>query len=332
MWSSKPGYVSYLRVPTFVWWDVTTRCNLRCMHCYSRSGAGNACSDELSTEQATKLIEELASLGVFYIYFLGGEPFIRPDFMRLVSVARANGVDVMINTNGWFISKERAKELSNLGVHQVRVSIDGATPATHDAMRGMRGSFKRAIAAIGFLKEGGVPIVSIVSTSTRKNLGEIPELVDLAVALRVNDIQVLLISSSGRGEDNFTSLGLSEADGVWLRDQLAMKSQQHSGRIAIHSVDGIIDSPCTKCLQSKGRIRADFMGCRAARTCCDITANGDVVPCLLVRHPVAGNVQSKSFEEIWSNSPVFDRWRNNESAMRNVLHASTTKSAYASAL
>ena len=106
-----------LEAPMFIWWDVTTRCNLRCMHCYSRSGLGNTNRDELSTEQATRLIEELASIGVFYIYFLGGEPFIRSDFLQLVSVARANTLEIMINTNGWFVTWACANELARLGVY-----------------------------------------------------------------------------------------------------------------------------------------------------------------------------------------------------------------------
>lgn len=300
--------VSFLASPIYVWWDVTNRCNFNCLHCYSRSGLQNPGPDELKTDEAKKLISELSEIGVFYIYFLGGEPFIRPDFMDLVAFARSNNVEVMINTNGWFITKSIAERLKEFDVRQVRVSLDGACADTHDYFRGKQGAFSRAIAAIENLNEAGIDRVGVVPTITRHNIHEVDQLLDLAADLGIHELQCVPLCSSGRGADNFGDMGLTPGDNLQLREILERKRTQYQGKMIVHSVEGVLETPCTLCVH-KGRVRPDFMGCRAGRASCNIDYNGNVIPCLLIREPVAGNIRLHTFKEIWDNSPVFMKWR-----------------------
>jgi radical SAM protein with 4Fe4S-binding SPASM domain len=300
--------VNYLQAPLFVWWDVTNKCNFNCIHCYSRSGIQRSSSDELTFNEAKKLISEFAELGVFYIYFLGGEPFIRPDFIDIIALARKYEIGVMINTNGWFINKSISSILKQLGVHNIRVSIDGACSETHDSFRNMRGAFTQAVAALKYLIEARIPHVSVVSTITRYNINEADQIIDLAANLGVADVQCVPLSISGRGADNFDKIGLTIEQNLQLSEIIKEKHKQYLGKTNVYSVDGIFDKPCTHCVQ-RGEIKPDFMGCRASRTACNIDYNGNVLPCLLVREPIAGNIRQQSFKEIWDHSSVFELWR-----------------------
>lgn len=300
--------VNYLQAPLFVWWDVTNRCNFNCLHCYSRSGIQRSSSDELTFNEAKKLISELAELRVFYIYFLGGEPFIRPDFIDIIALARKHEIGVMINTNGWFINKTISSILKQLSVHNIRVSIDGACSETHDSFRNMRGAFTQAVAALKYLIEAEIPHVSVVSTITRYNINEVNQIIDLAASLGVADIQCVPLSISGRGADNFDKIGLTIEQNLQLSEIIKEKHKQYLGKTNVYSVDGIFDKPCTHCVQ-RGEIKPDFMGCTASRTACNIDYNGNVLPCLLVREPIAGNIRQQSFKEIWDHSSVFELWR-----------------------
>ncbi len=125
-----------------VFWNMTSRCNLSCSHCYIDAGAPQA--NELSTAEATAFMEDLAKMKVPLLMFTGGEPFLRPDLLKLASNAHDLGLRTAISTNGTMITKEKASMLKSFGVEYVGVSLDGATRETHDHIRG-DGSFAKAI-------------------------------------------------------------------------------------------------------------------------------------------------------------------------------------------
>ncbi len=158
------------------------------------------------------------------------------------------------------------------------------------------------------LIEAGIPRVSVVLTITRYNINEADQIIDLAASLGVADVQCVPLSISGRGADNFDKIGLTIEQNLHLSEIIKEKHKQHLGKTIVYSVDGIFDNPCTHCVQ-RGKIKPDFMGCRAGRTACNIDYNGNVIPCLLVREPVAGNICLQSFKEIWDHSSVFELWR-----------------------
>lgn len=300
--------VSYLSFPIYVWWDITNKCNFNCLHCYSRSGPNNDSSDELTIDEIKKIILDLSKNGIFFIYFLGGEPFIRHDFMEIITFARKCNIGIMVNTNGWFITENIAERLKAIEIGNVRVSLDGATQNTHDYFRKKTGAFSRAVSALKNLKAARINKISAVATITKYNISEINELIDLAFSMGVNDIQCVPLSNCGRGFDNYIDFGLEIEDTISLRKALDQKKKQYNGRMVVYAVDGVLDNPCTICVK-EGKVRPDFMGCRAGRTACNIDYNGNIIPCLIVREPIAGNVRDQSFKEIWDNSAIFRAWR-----------------------
>ncbi len=183
--------------PLFVVWNFTNRCNLRCRHCYQN--AGSPLPNELNTAEAIRVVKELSDFDVPSIAFAGGEPLIRRDFFTVAEYARECGMYVSVATNGVLISREVAKRLSKI-VHYVEVSIDGSTPELHDAFRGVRGSWDRAIAAVNYLVDEGVT-VGIATTATRSNLAEVYEIIDLAEQLNADFFICFNFIPTGRGKE-----------------------------------------------------------------------------------------------------------------------------------
>lgn len=108
--------------------------------------------------------------------------------------------------------------------------------------------------------------------------------------------------------DNYDTISVSGEQAAALRTILRDKRAEYTGRMSIYSNDGLLPSKTSEAI-TDGRVVPDFMGCQAARTCCDIDYNGNVIPCLLVRKPVAGNVREMPFVDIWARSATFEAWR-----------------------
>ena len=288
---------SYLSAPLFAWWDITAKCNLKCKQCYSASG--HALPDELSTSQAIGILDQLAARKVFYIYFLGGEPFLRDEFFSILEHCKSLGLGVMISTNGWFVDRDCADRLASLVVRHVRVSIDGANAKTHDAIRGVQGSFERAVNAVRCLKAAGVPMVGMAPTLMQRNVHEAPEIIDLARNLGATEIQLGQVCKVGRGEqlDELTVEQIAD-----LRQMLARKNREWGSEIRISGSEGIWEGKPFRSRVLDGNTFPSIMGCGAGRTCMAIAPNGAVRACLLNRRPF-GDLSKTSFDDLWRSHP-----------------------------
>ena len=148
-------------------WNMTRRCNLKCIHCYSNS-ADIEYPDELTTEEGKKLIDDLAQFGSPVIFFSGGEPLLRKDLLELAQYATDKGMRAVISTNGTLITKEIAAKLQKVGLSYVGVSLDGLEK-THDRFRGKKGAFAAAIEGIRNCRDAGIK-VGIRFTVNKHNL------------------------------------------------------------------------------------------------------------------------------------------------------------------
>jgi MoaA/NifB/PqqE/SkfB family radical SAM enzyme len=170
-----------LGAPLYVAWQLTNECNLACLHCIEESGPGKAFKDELTTEQALHVIDQMVESQVPYVSFSGGEPMVRPDFFQLVERITKGGVGLKVETNGHYLTPENCARLRELGVKAVQVSLDGATTASFNKMR-VHGRFEAALDGIRNLRAAGVP-VEINFVPAKFNIHEIGEAVDLAYEL-----------------------------------------------------------------------------------------------------------------------------------------------------
>ena len=139
------GLSSPLKIPL----NITRKCNLKCKHCFN--DAGNLDSEELTTAELFRLINQMRESGTFFLTIGGGEPLLREDLFEVIKYARENFIAVSIVTNGLLLNEEIVKKLNTLNLDTITVSIDGLEK-NHDQIRG-EGSFKKAINKIKILRE-----------------------------------------------------------------------------------------------------------------------------------------------------------------------------------
>ena len=158
-------------------WNMTKVCNLRCVHCYAKAVLEQK-EKEMSHEEGLALIDDLADFGAPVILFSGGEPLMRPDLVSLARYAVGKGMRAVISTNGTLITKDKARELKDVGLSYVGVSLDGME-AVNDRFRGKKGAFQAALQGIRNCREAGLK-VGLRFTVNRMNRGEIPGIFDLS--------------------------------------------------------------------------------------------------------------------------------------------------------
>ena len=176
-------------------WNMTRRCNLKCIHCYSNS-ADIDYPDELTTQEAKKMIDDLAAFGSPVLLFSGGEPLMRKDLLELAKYATDKGMRAVISTNGTLITKDIAAELKKIGLSYVGVSLDGLQP-THDRFRGRKGAFEKAIEGIRNCREAGIK-VGLRFTVNRHNVADVPAMFDLMRKEKIERMCFYHLVYSGR--------------------------------------------------------------------------------------------------------------------------------------
>lgn len=219
---------SDLAAPLYVAWQITNECNLACLHCIEESGPGKAFKDELTTEEAYKVIDQLVQAEVPYVSFSGGEPMVRPDFWGMVERITRGGVGLKVETNGHYLTAENCKRFKDLAVKAVQVSIDGGSAASFNKMR-VHGRFETAIDGIRRLREAGVP-VEVNFVPARFNIKEIGPTVDLAASLGAYSFYTGKIMYTGNAVRTWHITAPDESDYPEFFATLKAKSDEYRGK------------------------------------------------------------------------------------------------------
>jgi mycofactocin radical SAM maturase len=282
-----------LRAPVTVTWEITRRCNLKCVHCLSDSGL--AAANELSTRECRDLVDQLTALKVFQVNVGGGEPFFREDFLDLLSYAHERGLVTCVSTNGMLIDKALAVRLSKLKMLYLQVSLDGATAEANDMIRG-KGTFKKIMDAMDCLASQGVSF-SINTVLTRLNFPQLEDLRRMAKAYEA-DLRVSRFRPSGRGKESKNWLGPD-------RNQLERFTDWLNEHDLVRTGDSFFF------LTSENRRAKGLDMCGAAKMTCCISPVGHVYPCAFLQEGpfLAGDVRERTFEDIWDDSLVFAQFR-----------------------
>jgi mycofactocin radical SAM maturase len=280
-----------LDAPICLTWELTYGCNLACVHCLSSSGRRDP--GELTTAQAMAVVDELRDLQVFYVNIGGGEPTIRADFYDIVEYSVAHGVGVKFSTNGSTITAERAARLAATDYVDVQVSIDGATAATNDPVRG-EGSYDAARRAMDHLAAAGFGPFKISVVMTRDNVGELDAFAALADGYGAQ-LRLTRLRPSGRGVD------------VWDRLHLLPEQQVDLCRWLLDR-PGVLTGDSFFHLSALGERLPGLNLCGAGRVVCLVDPVGDVYACPFVLHPEfrAGSVLDPGgFTSVWRHSDLF---------------------------
>ncbi|MFZ0309240.1 MAG: radical SAM protein [Candidatus Sulfotelmatobacter sp.] len=185
--------------PRLIFWELTKGCNLRCIHC--RASATELSSpDDLSTETAKAIIDQIAAVSSPILVLSGGEPLFRKDIFELARYATDKGLRVALATNGTLVTKQVAQKIIDSGVKRVAISLDGADALTHDTFRGIPGAFDAAITGFRNLKDLGMS-VQINTTIARHNAHQLPHVLELAKSLGADALHTFLLVPVGCGVD-----------------------------------------------------------------------------------------------------------------------------------
>jgi len=314
-----------LSAPFLVVWDVTYGCNLRCKHCYAT--AGNFMKNELSTEEALDVIDQLSRAGVVALAFAGGEPLMREDIYELCSYAASKNMYVAIATNGTMITEEVARKLQESGVRYVEVSIDGSKPEIHDGFRGVEGAFERAVEGIRNLKKTDI-LTAIAITLIRDNIHDFDNVIELALELGVSRVVEFNFVPTGRGRF-IAEKDLTPEEREDLLRKMYRKSIELSGRLELFSTAPQYARIALEETKRRGEGEISFTfyggrvdrrvaeiaefisGCGAGRLYCAITPDGKVKPCVFMP-VIVGDLRKGSFQEIWNESELMNMLRDRE--------------------
>ena len=281
------------QAPNFVWWDITSVCNLKCYYCYSSSGKPS--EDELTTSEIKKIIKDLASSGVFFIYFLGGEPFMKKDFIDILKYCDEVGIGTMVTTNGTLINEAIAKKIKKYNVTNVRVSIDSHKEKTNNKIRGREFAFSKAMEGFKALSKHKPFQFGISTTLGPDNYKHINDVVKLAKEYGCDHIQLTPISATGRAVES--GIFLNDKQMKYVQNKLR-KLRQKEKDILIDAPEGVVYKDTQRQVYIDKTVKPDIMGCNAGRTCIAIQNNGNLGYCLLER-TVVGNIKNQSLMENW---------------------------------
>ena len=290
-------------------WNVTRACNLKCVHCYAHATEGST-SDELSTEEGRRMIDDLAAFGAPVLLFSGGEPLVRKDMPDLAAYAVEKGMRAVISTNGTLITPEVARRLKDLGLSYVGISLDGVE-ATHDKFRGQSGSFARAMAGVRNCQEVGLK-VGLRFTISRLNYQEVPAIFELVEEYQIPRICFYHLVYAGRGT-KLVEEALTHDQTRALVDLICARTRRlfdAGQKVEVLTVDNHADGPYLylKLLKEDPQRAAEVLallkmneGNSSGRGIGCVSWDGEVYADQFWRHHSFGNVRQRRFSEIWTD-------------------------------
>lgn len=286
--------------PIYAVWEITLACDLACRHCGSRAGRGRP--DELTTPEALDLIAQMARLGVKEVSLIGGEAYLRPDWLDLIGAIRAHGMTAAMTTGGRGLTPELVGKARDAGLAHVSVSIDGDEP-THDRLRGVPGSYRAAVAALRALNEGGLR-ASCNTQINRLSLPLLEQVLETVAAIGIHGWQIQLTVPMGRAADEPEIL-LQPHDLLGLFPRLAaLKDRCDALGVVLWPGNNVGYFGPYEAKLRGGHLRGQGGTCGAGRLTLGIEANGAIKGCpsLPSERWTGGNVRDESLQAIWERA------------------------------
>ncbi len=293
-------------IPYAVSWNITSRCNLNCKHCYiDANGRDTGEEGELTTAQALTLVDQIAELNPGAVLILtGGEPLLREDIYKIISHASSKGLMVVLGDNGVLLNSDVAGKLKEAGLSGVGISIDSLDPEKHDTFRGRPGALAAAMNGVVVARDAGIA-VQIQTTPTKDNIREIPIIAEWANRMGAKVFNLFFLVCTGRGET------MADISPDQYEDILKWAAEEKN------SFPGMMVRP--KCAPHFKRLLHQenpdnpllstyIAACRAGTHYCRVKPDGKVTACPYMEIE-AGNILQNDFNEIWNNSEQLTKYR-----------------------
>jgi Y-X(10)_GDL-associated radical SAM protein len=288
-------------VPVHAVWEITLACDLKCHHCGSRAGKRRA--DELTTEECLDLVRQLARMGTREVTLIGGEAYLRRDWLQIIREVRDQGMDCTMQSGGLNLTEDRIKAAVDAGLQGLGISIDGLREV-HDQVRGVKGSFDAAFKALDAIQKCG--ITSSVNTQiTSLVIPQLRELMNLFIEAGAKNWQIQLTVAMGRAADN-PDLLLQPYELLELMPLLAELFEEGADRGLLLQPGNNIGyfGPYESVWRGSGDDRVHWSSCNAGQNTLGIEADGTIKGCpSLPTTPYAGgNIRDLSLKDIWWNT------------------------------
>jgi len=292
---NKGVYPKQFQYPLTLQFELTGQCNLKCKHCYNRSGDADR-KTLMTPEKWCELSRQIVSDGgIFQCIISGGEPLLLGDkLFEIMNILHDDGTSFVVITNALLLTKEKAKKFNKYRYFWFQISIDGATAEIHDSFRGVEGSFKNAVNGALEISDLGIPLV-IAHSVTPKNLNQLEEMVNLAYNLGANSIILGEVTPSGRAYGN-EEIILNDEQKNFLYGRVEELGKKFQNKITIQR------SANLKTQMERYKIEVNSGGI--------IRPNGDFRLDCMAPFTI-GNVLEKSLSEIWLEKGI-DAWNSPE--------------------
>jgi SynChlorMet cassette radical SAM/SPASM protein ScmF len=282
---------------------LTEGCNLACRHCWIAPAfqAGGEAYPSLEIDLFRSIIAQAKSLGLGTVKLTGGEPLLHPRIGELIEIVKAEGLRFTMETNGVLCTPELARLMASCKSQFVAVSLDGADPETHEWVRGIEGSFSRALSGIRNLVDAGIR-PQVIMTVMRRNRGQMESLVRLSESLGAGSVKFNVVQPTARGErmhEDGETLPIGDliAAGRWVETALAASA----------SIQVFYSHPAA--FRPQSRMFAPDGGCG---TCgifgiLGVLADGSYALCGIgeqVPELVFGHAARDRLQDVWRESPI----------------------------
>ncbi len=291
-------------------WNFTNRCNLSCLHCYSKANLDDI--DTLTTQKILDTLPQLKANGIKFLIFSGGEPLTRRDIFDIAERCRELGIITYLSTNGLYVKKSNANRILD-SFNYIGISIDGSEEI-HDKFRGLKGSFRESIKAIDLLNSYGKTKVGVRFTITKDTYSDLEFIFNLAEKHNIPKIYISHLVYSGRGLDNL-DMDISKEQREKAVNYIIDKAfEYYDTKRDIEIVTGnmemdailFLDRFSKRYPQFREEMRERLIswgGNSAGRKLLNIDAKGSVKPDPFFPF-IIGNIFNQDFSNIWRDNPI----------------------------
>lgn len=293
-----------LSAPIGVSIEITSKCNLKCKHCYAEAGFEQ--EKEMTGAEMLDLIDQFYSIDVGALIFTGGEPLCRPEIFEIAQYASERGFTLTLSSNGTLIDMETASKIMGSGFSRVQVSIDGINETQHEALTGVKGSYRKTLNSLENLEKAGIAECFVATVVTTLNVKEIPSLIEkLHFETPAVGMRLLRFLPMGRGE-KVRDFEVSQEEIKELYPQI-QELERKFGKSFLISFSDSFNAPF---------FDRPSHPCTGGHSWCCITPEGYVIPCNYFSAPDvarilgATNIRDEKFIDIWKSSPLLMNFRN----------------------
>ncbi len=312
---STPDSIGTLPLPRELYLESTNRCNEYCDQC-PRTHLGREADKDLTLAEMRRIVDQFPVLNRVVLHGLG-EPLLNRELAAMVAHLRGRGAHVLFNTNALLLDERRARALIEADLSELRVSLDGATPATYARVRGVKEKALPHILTnvkrfVELQRDLGTPhpVVSLWFTAMRENIEELPLVVELAAEAGVAEVYVQRFIYFGKGLAREEQALFARAREREL-DIIRAAGESCAARGIRFRATGAAE-PATYLARGQAIPARPWSGCRRPYTLAYITAHGNVYSCCFAPfHPgrsserLLGNAFEAPFATIWNG----DRYR-----------------------